>query len=98
MSVNNNPFASEGVGPKPTLICIGQISSLSEVANTNGSERGKEDYYKITYKIAGSDNREQIGTFLFAPMFFAPTYSPRNDDSKSHKFVYSNNIWREDPG
>ncbi len=94
--MTNTPFASEGAAPKSTLICIGQLTTIGEVANNNGSERGKEDYYKITYKLSGNGDRDQVGTFLFTPEFFEPTYNPRKDQSKSHRFVYSNNIWREE--
>jgi len=93
---NTSPFASEGASPKPTRICIGSLTHLSDVALTDGAARGKEDYYKIPYKLSASDSRDQIGTFLFIPQFFEPTYSPRRDPSKSHKFVYSNNIYRDD--
>lgn len=97
MSSAASPFASEGAAPKPTLICIGEVASIGEAVHNDGASRGKEDYYKIRFELTGNGaHRNPSGTFLFIPEFFSPHYTPRNEQSKSKKFVFANNIWREE--
>ena len=95
-------FNSEGAKKKFTLVCLGKLEVIGDVGITvqkTDARTGelKPQYYKVPFEVSGAGSYgNQKGTFLWTPEFLEPGYLPARDESASRRFVFSNNIYREE--